>query len=387
MSRRKSSEPGFNSDSFLDIVCNLVGIMIILIVVAGLRVSRAPVVRVESEPAPEAPVGVEPQDEPEPKVAAIKTTELSDWLELAPGAPTDPPESVPAAPPVAAPPVEAPPADLISQAEELRRQVAQYAERMAELKQREDAARLSRSAADQKMRRLTDDLNTAKSEAQAAHKQVAEADGALKQLESQAARISTALAEASGQTAVPQVLKHAVTPISRQVSTKDELNFRLSENRVSVVPLESLAEALKLRMERSREMFLRVNRYEGVAGPADGYLMRYVIEKQKPSVIEELRNGGPFFRIQLSYYELEAGPDVVSESAEEALRPGSRFLNALARARPGTSLTFWVYPESFDLHRALQEYAHEAGFDVAARPLPVGVPIAGSPNGSRSVAQ
>jgi hypothetical protein len=115
--------------------------------------------------------------------------------------------------------------------------------------------------------------------------------------------------------------------------------------------------------------------------------MRYVVVKQLPSAIEELRTGGSFFRIQLAYYELDVTTDAFTESIDQALRPGSRFLNALSRARPGTALTFWVYPDSFELHRALQEYAHDAGFDVAARPLPIGVPIAGSPHGTRSSAQ
>ena len=43
MSRRKSSgDQEFGSDSFLDIIANIVGILIILIVVAGMKVARQP---------------------------------------------------------------------------------------------------------------------------------------------------------------------------------------------------------------------------------------------------------------------------------------------------------------------------------------------------------
>ena len=43
MSRRFSSgDPDFGSDSFLDIVCNIVGILIILIVVVGVQVQQQP---------------------------------------------------------------------------------------------------------------------------------------------------------------------------------------------------------------------------------------------------------------------------------------------------------------------------------------------------------
>ena len=42
MSRRREFEIMFGSDSFLDVVANIVGILIILIVIAGVRVSQAP---------------------------------------------------------------------------------------------------------------------------------------------------------------------------------------------------------------------------------------------------------------------------------------------------------------------------------------------------------
>ena len=44
MSRRPKAELQFGSDSFLDVVANIVGILIILIVIAGLHVSKIPVV-------------------------------------------------------------------------------------------------------------------------------------------------------------------------------------------------------------------------------------------------------------------------------------------------------------------------------------------------------
>jgi len=66
-------DPDFGSDSFLDIIANLVGILIVLIVLAGLRAGRAPV---ESEltaetdllatSAPPQPVVSEPEPVPSP---------------------------------------------------------------------------------------------------------------------------------------------------------------------------------------------------------------------------------------------------------------------------------------------------------------------------------
>lgn len=385
MSRRSSDEPVFNSDSFLDIVCNLVGIMIILIIVAGLRVSRAPVAPRDSEPAPPAPLmsPALPTARSGPPHALGGLNSLADALDLAPAAPEreqkrehDP-----------EPAIEQPPLELIAQAENLQRQIDDSTRQLEALQQRQREAADQRIADESRLKGLED---TGQAEEQLVARLEADAAAAADKvaaLEEQLAALNAEARALAADPPKPRAVAHRVTPISRQVSEKDELHFRLAGNRVSVVPLDSLAEALKLRIDRNRDLFFKLNRYEGSAGPIDGYTMRYVVERHQPSAIEELRNGGPFLRIQLAYYELQAGPDVISESANEALRPGSRFLTALLAARPGTALTFWVYPDSFELHRRLQEQAHAAGFDVAARPLPAGVPIAGSPHGSRSRAQ
>ena len=49
--RRPKGELQFGSDSFLDVVANIVGILIILIVIAGLRVSQTPVVQALATPS------------------------------------------------------------------------------------------------------------------------------------------------------------------------------------------------------------------------------------------------------------------------------------------------------------------------------------------------
>ena len=55
MSRRKPREEmEFGSDSFLDVVANVVGILIILMVLAGILAKTAPVNLTEEEPAPAA---------------------------------------------------------------------------------------------------------------------------------------------------------------------------------------------------------------------------------------------------------------------------------------------------------------------------------------------
>jgi hypothetical protein len=47
----------------------------------------------------------------------------------------------------------------------------------------------------------------------------------------------------------------------------------------------------------------------------------------------------------------------------------------------------WVYPSGFETFRRLRDQLHAQGYMVAARPLPEGVPVRGSPSGSLSAGQ
>ena len=52
-----------------------------------------------------------------------------------------------------------------------------------------------------------------------------------------------------------------------------------------------------------------------------------------------------------------------------------------------TTVTLWVYPDSFDEFRQVKADLFKLGYLVAGRPMPDGTPIGGSPDGSRSSAE
>ena len=165
------------------------------------------------------------------------------------------------------------------------------------------------------------------------------------------------------------------------------MHFLLSGGRVAVVPFVELAEELKSYFSRHRQHIMRSPRHVGSIGPVRGFRMEFVLESHPLSILEELRLGASGIRSGLSQWQLHPQPGVIAETAVQAMHPSSRFVMALRVAPLDSALTFWVYPDSFALHRELQEFVHRQGFEVAARPLPPGVPISGSPQGSRSIAQ
>jgi hypothetical protein len=70
------------------------------------------------------------------------------------------------------------------------------------------------------------------------------------------------------------------------------------------------------------------------------------------------------------------------------MQNNSEFRRVLAGADPKTTtVTLWTYADSFSEFGKLKKMLYELGYATAARPLPPGQPIGGSPDGSKSAAQ
>lgn len=183
-----------------------------------------------------------------------------------------------------------------------------------------------------------------------------------------------------------ETLEHHVTPISKIVDGHEQ-HYRLINNRVSEVPIASLSFRLKEQIERRKDWLIKQRSHQGVVGPIGGYSMHYLVQRDNLGVLDEVRYGQGMVRISVSNWRIEPEPDLETESAEDALLQGSRFYESLITADEGTTLTFWVYPDSYNIYRKLQRFAHAQGFLVAGRPLPLGIHISGSPSGSKSAGQ
>lgn len=351
MSRRKPREEmEFGSDSFLDVVANVVGILIILMVLAGIRAKTAPVNLAEEAPevapvqsAPPVVVAAEPVDE-ELKVARqrelVALQSKSDSLE--------------------------------QELDRLRHIAQENESKLTEL-QSQDAVQKNRIAA------LSSNLE---GEFASLRDNQQEADLLEAAVHAVRVRLKKRQAEVIAAEKQPnrvEQLEHRITPVSRVISENEtELHFRCLSGAVTIVPIEELVERMKGQMERQRDVILRLKKYSGSVGPVRGWNLNYIIETQQQLGM---------VRASVSQFELSPEADLTGERSDVALRPDSAFRNELRKAEPGSTVTFWVYPDSFVLFRKLQALAHREGFTVAARPLPEGTPIMGSPNGSRSAAQ
>lgn len=374
--RAGNGELEIGSDSFLDIIANIVGILIILIVVAGVRVSNAPVLLSDEVQADEQIVETAP----------------------VPPTPLETPESI--VPVEVADPIPDP-IDVVKEEEKLIAQRSAELERLtrnldAEIR----AAGAETATMNAELERVTGTKQETQRRIDAALLALAERNRNLEvrnnhllQSRMTADRAKTRLLnlqieldQAERRKAPVKTIRHKLTPVSRTVEG-EELHFQLAGNRVIYVPLEELVERLRVQVDRQKQWLVKFRQHQGSVGPVGGFTMKYVVARVPLSVVHELRYGRGYVRIGVTQWELEPDPELETETADVAVRTGSSFHLALSAADLKTTLTFWVYPDSFELYHHLQKYAHAHGFTVAARPLPFGVRIAGSPNGTKSAGQ
>lgn len=380
MSRRREFKIMFGSDSFLDVVANIVGILIILIVIAGVRVGQAPA-KPRTSPGLGLPVELTP---PEPQVP-IESEVLTPEPILAEVTPEPEMPSEPETPPEPLPPL-VPPQELVGQVQELEAEIAALT--LESRKLGDSLASSNRLQTD-----LDQRLQTARSlleDRQAELKVTANRDAQQKQdleLTRQAlARLLAQVKDLEQKSPPVSTLQHRITPVSRTVLGR-ELHFRLEKNRVAEVPIEALVERLKEHIERRKDWIVKTRQHKGQVGPINGFNLEYIMGVEVVSGIEELRAGMAGYRMSMRYWEVHPESTLRGELEDVALAQGSKFYQSLISAGNDTTLTFWVYPDSYPLYRKLQTFAHEHGFPVAARPLPAGVAISGSPNGTKSASQ
>ena len=123
-------------------------------------------------------------------------------------------------------------------------------------------------------------------------------------------------------------------------------------------------------------------------GPVGSFSLEYELVKSVPSSMEELIERKAIRRYDLRAWEIVPEFESRGETYEGTRNPISEFSRAINRINPArATITLWVYPDSFTLYRRLRNELVERGFSVAARPLPDGMTIRGSPQGTQSAAQ
>jgi hypothetical protein len=178
------------------------------------------------------------------------------------------------------------------------------------------------------------------------------------------------------------------SPVARPVAD-DEYHFELRKNRITSIDLDKLMKLTKADAQMRVRMSDRVGIVSNKVGPVGAFSLAYELAPTMPSDLDGLiGRRAAIRRYELQGWELIPESDNRGETYEATRNPISEFTLAMNRINAHRStVTLWVYPDSFVLYRRVRADLVERGFSVAARPLPAGLSIRGSPLGSQSAAQ
>lgn len=323
---------GFGSDSFLDIVANMVGILIILVMATGLRIKHA---------------ADETNDEPPAPVVELTSLE--------------------------------------AEARSLERDVPAVYEKARELNEsarvrgeERDALALAVVA----KQKLLDDERTKLAAGDR------EAFDLARTAETERVRLAGLEHDLAAAAAEPEresiKVKTYPTPLSRTVHGR-EAHFQIKDNRIAYVPLDELAELVKREIQHKVYRVRDLDEFSETVGPIGGFRLRYTMAKMKAPAQQGVPSATVIGIQELTFLPIS---DRLGETLEQAAQPNSDFQRAISDLDPRrVTITFWAYPDSFAVYRTLREQLYSRGYAVAGRPLPAGQPISGSPFGSKSAAQ
>lgn len=440
--RRNDGDQEFGSDSFLDIIANIVGILIILIVVAGVKVARqaeesaAKIATTVAASEAAMELTRDTTDETNPTVwpwsEDTKTVSVVDSGQSAglsiPGLPDT---SINAFQEGDVPSESATPE--FEQADELlkdSRTTLEDVERQLAALQAEyaDAERLSaesevelQSLNDQQLNR-EDGESLQKTRLMSIHRQQSELTQRVLFLSEATAKVDTeinllnatlasssnrqdyvkrALDDVARQTlqlrevlemqsspASVKRIQHRLSPVGRVVGAKEnQLFFYMRNNRIAHAPLRQLENSAAESFRRHRSYVANVPDFSRTVPAIEGFQLTYTTNNRlKP--VQRRRYGEPRYEVLVNAI-VQPTDALRAEGIDHALLPGSRFRQLVESAPQNTAVTMFLYPGEFQHFGRLREFAHSLNLRVAAWPLEDGKPISMSLSGQgqQAVAQ
>ena len=173
--------------------------------------------------------------------------------------------------------------------------------------------------------------------------------------------------------------------VARPIEGKEH-HFEVRGDRVSYLDIEKLTEMVKTEVRLQLRRNLRGQPFDGIVGPVGEFSMRYEMGPAMAESVADMLERQVTY--QLRGWEIVPDHPDRGETYERAQQPISAYHRTVSRLNPErASITFWIYPDGFALYRRLRDDLHARGFLVAARPLPAGMSIRGSPAGSLSAGQ
>ena len=342
-------------DSFIDVVCNMVGILIVLVMIVGVRATGA------NTPTPaSAPVSATAAPAAAKIVMAPADAELLRKLQ-----------------------------DTKARADHAELEIADAAGQMLDLEAqsilveaRREQLTLVKAAVEQDIAERRAKLSDEGQKKFDVQREIAESEIKLHQLTQEQVSLVSTSTEVEKVVCVP-------TPIAKEV-TGEEIHVRLKHGLLAVLPTdELLAEVERRGVDYIRNSLNHRNQAEEVYGPIDSFRMRFfVARRQAESLPGAPRTMGQEPARIFLRFTFEAVAEQIGQPIEQAMLPDSKFMRKLGSKRTANpAVIAWVYADSYAELRTLKREIWKAGLPLGVRPVVNDQPIIFVTGGSRIVAQ
>lgn len=366
-------DPDFGSDSFLDIIANLVGILVILIVLAGLRAAQVSVVLEESEvaavsedaspvPGLTPPKSDAPKSDASAKIARVKKvpTRVLPNPEATLGEHSVPVEIAESQRQellavvkglearLATLPVESALNDLKAVQTELAattRQLPTLQQRLA----REDAIR----------RRSLIEATEFDAEYQALRKQLVEVNRTFEELKTAERPV--------------EEFELRINPVGRR-GRGEELLFRIEKGRIIHLPAAALFGKAELQSGRLTPLTGASDLESGTVGPLNGVTLDY--ETQVIATMVPTSSGSSTYALRkLMRGTMRVTRLSAAEDWKDSIKDDGSVSRLMLAAPPNAFARLFVAPDSFEAARRVAAFIRTLGHGVATMPIESGTDI------------
>jgi hypothetical protein len=341
--RHVRREIAFSFDSFLDMVANVVGVIIrlILVVWVGARTYTGMVALPPDDP----PVVETSTEEPAEDMIAMPVEPLLD-------------------------------AELLPHQEELARLQKQLLDQMRDLQQvREQVGAVDKELADLSARNIELEHELTELERAAAQKRQVVRTVALsaEDLQNRYRKLADEIGQLKKLPSAKKTLQYR-SPVSETIHA-EELQFECCHGRVTFIETMALRGEMEREWERRKDEFRTSAPADVDVDPVGAFRAVFQVEREGPKI----------FSTDGHYEPVQA---VRGETLEEAMRARSDFRQIVDAIDPErTNITFWVYDDSFAMFRQLRDYLYDRKVTVAGRPLERGQLIGWGRHGTASQGQ
>ena len=336
---RRGQDAAAGEDSFLDIVANLVGVLIILVVVVG------------------AKAGTRIQEVVEQPAEGQSLTELQEKHEKA----------------------RRHARNLLKDNYQMEEKILFEQNLTADRNSTRNHLLVQVVAAKKELEERKKELN---SNQQEALEQVAK----LNDLKQEFQNLDSEFTALNSLSSREESIEHYPTPIAKTVFN-EEIHFRIRGGRIAYVPMNELTDRMQDEWKEKAKKLEVANETLETVGPVGDFRLQYHLRAEDRMLATPYGEAKERF-IEFTRFVMVPVSDSIGDPVEGALVNGSEFRNWIDLLDPAkTTVSVWVYPDSFIQFNELKQWLYQRGFKTACWPLSENSPISGGPSGYRSTAQ